>query len=52
MNFLNNRKKIFVGSQSAGEIIILENVNNLEMQLLKVEICYLKLSLSFNKINY
>jgi len=31
MNLFNKKNKIFVGSQSAGEIIILENINNLEM---------------------
>jgi len=38
MNLYNNKKlKGFVGSQSAVEIMILENVNNLEMQFLIVE---------------
>ena len=52
MNFFNNKKvKIFSGSQSADEIIILENVNNLGMQFLIVENCFSKLSLRYNKIN-
>jgi len=35
--------KIFVGSQSAGEKIILEKVNNLEMQLFISRKLYVKI---------
>jgi hypothetical protein len=52
MNTIDSSARIFLCSQSADEIMILENVNNLEMQFLIVENCISKLSLHINKINY
>jgi len=51
MNLMSNNARIFLGSQSAGENLILKKFNNLEMQFLIVENCVSKLSLSYNKIN-
>jgi hypothetical protein len=52
MNLISNNARIFLGSQSAGENLILKKFNNLEMQFLIVENCLSKLSLTINKINY